>query len=74
MTPDTWCPGEISVSGPLDRETVPEYNLIVQAYDNYQYGFTTGDSRHSFMQLKVIPQSQSFPQCSFCKHDFESQP
>ena len=24
-----------------------------QAHDNYQYGFTTGDSRHSFMQLKV---------------------
>ena len=24
-----------------------------QAHDNYQYGFTTGDSRPSFMQLKV---------------------
>ena len=30
-----------------------------QAHDNYQYGFTTGDSRHSFMQLKVKHLSNS---------------
>ena len=45
--------GEIHVSSPLDREEQSSYNLLVQAYDNYQYGFTTGDSRNSFIQLTV---------------------
>lgn len=48
--PDT---GELSVSERLDREEESKYNLIVEAYDNYQFGFTTGDSRHSFTQVIV---------------------
>ena len=28
----------------------------MQAYDNYQYGFTTGESRNSFIQLTVVVQ------------------
>ena len=48
--PDT---GEISVANPLDRERRESYNLIVQAYDNYQFGFSTGDSRHAFIQVVV---------------------
>ena len=27
--------------------------LYIQAYDNYQFGFTTGQSRLSFMQLAI---------------------
>ena len=27
--------------------------MIPQAYDNYQFGFTTGQSRLSFMQLAI---------------------
>ena len=46
--------GRISVAAELDRETKEEYTLLVQAYDNYQYGFTTGDSRNSFVQIKVV--------------------
>ena len=38
----------------LDREEKSFYDLLVQAYDNYKYGFTTGDSRHSFIQLTVF--------------------
>eukprot|EP00095_Tigriopus_kingsejongensis_P008988 snap_masked-scaffold783_size97670-processed-gene-0.6 protein:Tk08988 transcript:snap_masked-scaffold783_size97670-processed-gene-0.6-mRNA-1 annotation:"PREDICTED: uncharacterized protein LOC100879829" len=45
--------GEISVAKALDRELEDTFNLIVQAYDNYQFGFPTGDSRHAFVQLKV---------------------
>ena len=45
--------GELSVAAPLDRETQPRYNLIVQAYDNHQFGFATGDSRHAFVQVAV---------------------
>ncbi|TRY71883.1 hypothetical protein TCAL_08438 [Tigriopus californicus] len=69
--PDT---GEISVAEALDREEEDAYNLIVQAYDNYQFGFTTGDSRHAFIQLKVhvldvnderpVFETQSSEQCA----------
>ena len=49
--PDT---GELSTgSMPLDREVQDKYTLIVQAYDNYHFGFTTGESRHSFAQVIV---------------------
>ena len=33
--PDT---GELTVQENLDREEQASYNLIVQAYDNYQFG------------------------------------
>ena len=45
--------GELSVAEPLDREEENTYNLIVQAYDNYQFGFTTGESRNAFAQITV---------------------
>ena len=45
--------GDLSVSAALDRESEPRYNLIVQAYDNHQFGFSTGDSRHAFVQVAV---------------------
>ena len=38
---------------PLDRESQDKYILIIEAYDNYHFGFTTGDSRHSFAQVIV---------------------
>ena len=38
----------------LDREEQSSYNVLVQAYDNYQHGFTTGESRNSFIQLTVL--------------------
>ncbi len=47
--PDT---GELTVSEALDREEQDRFNLIVQAYDNYQFGFTLGESRHTFTQVK----------------------
>ena len=36
--PDT---GELTVQEELDREEQATYNLIVQAYDNYQFGMNT---------------------------------
>ena len=45
--------GELSVSEALNREEENVYNLIVQAYDNYQFGFTTGESRNAFAQITV---------------------
>ncbi len=43
--------GELSVFRALDREEADEYSLLVEAYDNYQFGFSTGDSRHAFAQV-----------------------
>lgn len=37
----------------LDREEVSHYNLLVQAVDNYEYGFVTGESRKAFHQIYV---------------------
>ena len=37
----------------LDRETRDSYSLVVLAYDNYQFGFTTQDSRSDFIQVTV---------------------
>lgn len=37
----------------LDREEVSHYNLLVQAVDNYEYGFVTGESRRAFQQVSV---------------------
>ncbi len=45
--------GELSVFRALDRETDDSYNLLVEAYDNYQFGFSTGDSRHAFAQVSI---------------------
>ena len=40
-------------SEPMDRESQDKFVLIVEAYDNYHFGFTTGDSRHSFAQVVI---------------------
>ena len=37
----------------LDRETRDSYSLVVLAYDNYQFGFTTQDSHSDFIQVTV---------------------
>ncbi len=53
--------GELSVLRRLDREGEEgdEYNLLVEAYDNYQFGFTTGDSRHAFAQVRGVESRNS---------------
>ena len=63
--PDT---GELTVEENLDREEQASYNLIVQAYDNYQYGecksptlkmdnilkFSVNISSHIFINFKNL--------------------
>ena len=36
----------------LDREQQPVYTLIIEAWDNYQFGFTSGESRNAFKQIR----------------------
>ncbi|XP_049868235.1 cadherin-23 [Pectinophora gossypiella] len=45
--------GALTVSDWLDRETQHTYNLVVEAWDNYQFGYLSGESRNAFRQLVV---------------------
>lgn len=52
--------GMLKVSEKLDREEKQNYLLIIEAWDNYQYGFNNGESRNAFKHLKfvmIFPQS-----------------
>lgn len=46
--------GIISVAGVLDRETARRYSLIIEACDNYDLGYSTGESRRAFTQVNII--------------------
>ncbi|KAH7637786.1 cadherin-23-like protein [Dermatophagoides farinae] len=46
--------GSIIVADHLDREQIPFYKLLVQAWDNYEYGFSTGESRKAFKTLTIV--------------------
>ncbi|MPC29093.1 Cadherin-23 [Portunus trituberculatus] len=50
IDPDT---GVITVASALNREERSTYNLLIEAWDNYQFGYATGESRNAFMQLGV---------------------
>ncbi|XP_053612756.1 cadherin-23 [Plodia interpunctella] len=50
INPDT---GALTVAEYLDRETQSVYNLVVEAWDNYQFGFLSGESRNAFKQIVV---------------------
>ncbi|KAL1424749.1 hypothetical protein MTO96_019894 [Rhipicephalus appendiculatus] len=45
--------GVITVTMPLDREETSSYSLIVQAWDNYEAGFGTDESRRTFKQISI---------------------
>ncbi|XP_064108915.1 cadherin-23-like isoform X3 [Macrobrachium nipponense] len=50
INPDT---GEITVASPLNREELSTFTLLIEAWDNYHFGYATGESRNAFMQLGV---------------------
>lgn len=43
--------GMLRVADALDREQTSAYNLIVEAWDNYQFGYVSGESRNAFKQI-----------------------
>ncbi|BES92052.1 Cadherin domain [Nesidiocoris tenuis] len=51
INPET---GVLNVTDQLNREETSSYLLIVQAWDNYQFGYASGESRNAFKQLSVI--------------------
>lgn len=44
--------GTLTVGNEIDREVKDEYSLILQAWDNYEVGYLSGESRNAFMQIK----------------------
>ncbi|XP_060850417.1 cadherin-23-like [Rhopalosiphum padi] len=46
--------GVLKVADTLDREQTSTYNLIVEAWDNYQFGYISGESRNAFKQIMVM--------------------
>ncbi|XP_063360334.1 cadherin-23 [Cydia amplana] len=45
--------GAVTVSDWLDRETRASFTLVVEAWDNYQFGYLSGESRNAFKQIVV---------------------
>lgn len=48
INPDT---GLLTVADPLDREIQSSYLLVIEAWDNYQFGYSSGESRNAFKQI-----------------------
>ena len=46
--------GEVSLTKQLDREMSPVHSLLVQAWDNYQHGYSAGQSRNTWAQLTIV--------------------
>lgn len=44
--------GVLRVIDKLDREEKASYLLVIEAWDNYQYGFSNGESRNAFKHIK----------------------
>ncbi|CAG9827600.1 unnamed protein product [Diabrotica balteata] len=45
--------GILKVSDKLDREDKPNFLLIIEGWDNYQYGFNSGESRNAFKHINI---------------------
>ncbi|OXU32081.1 hypothetical protein TSAR_007838 [Trichomalopsis sarcophagae] len=45
--------GSLTVADTLDWETRSSYVLVIEAWDNYQFGYTAGESRNAFKQIEV---------------------
>jgi cadherin 23 len=43
--------GSIIVMDRLDREEQQSYTLVLEAWDNYKFGYAAGESRNAFQQV-----------------------
>lgn len=46
--------GSLTVADTLDCETKSSYVLVIEAWDNYQFGYTAGESRNAFKQIEYV--------------------
>ncbi|XP_064550681.1 cadherin-23 [Drosophila montana] len=58
--------GVLTVADKLDRETKNFYNLVIEAWDNYQFGFLAGESRNAFKQvfINILDENDNAPEIS----------
>ncbi|KAH8250254.1 hypothetical protein KR026_009305 [Drosophila bipectinata] len=58
--------GVLAVADRLDRESKDSYNLVIEAWDNYQFGFLAGESRNAFKQvfISVLDENDNPPEVS----------
>ncbi|KAH8360154.1 hypothetical protein KR093_011089 [Drosophila rubida] len=58
--------GVLTVADKLDRETKNSYNLVIEAWDNYQFGFLAGESRNAFKQvfITILDENDNAPEVS----------
>jgi hypothetical protein len=47
------------VSDKLNREEQSTYMLIIEAWDNYQFGYASGESRNAFKQIGYVQMNTS---------------
>ncbi|XP_063703738.1 LOW QUALITY PROTEIN: cadherin-23 [Culicoides brevitarsis] len=45
--------GVLVVADTLDRETRDSYMVVIEAWDNYQFGYLSGESRNAFKQIFI---------------------
>lgn len=43
--------GVLMVADEIDREAKSSYMVVVEAWDNYQFGYLSGESRNAFKQF-----------------------
>lgn len=43
--------GVLVVADTIDRETKDSYMVVIEAWDNYQFGYLSGESRNAFKQI-----------------------
>lgn len=43
--------GVLSVADDIDRETKSSYMVVIEIWDNYQFGYSSGESRNAFKQF-----------------------
>lgn len=44
--------GALTVADSIDWEAKQNYVLVIEAWDNYQFGYTAGESRNAFKQIQ----------------------
>lgn len=46
--------GVLSIVNTIDWESKSSYIIIIEAWDHYQFGYTSGESRNAFKQIEII--------------------
>lgn len=52
--------GTLTVADTLDWESRHNYVLVIEAWDNYQFGYTAGESRNAFKQIQYVHEASKY--------------